>query len=194
MSLYEAFGIAAGVLTFAAYPVYINDILKHGARPNRATWWILSLSNALIFVSYYSVGARTTLWVALGYALGNLSIAILSIRYGDTTWDAFDIICLGAALGSALLWWLFDTPLYTLLINIAIDFLGLLPTIYKTYKKPSTESQSAWIMDAAASILALLAVREWSFDIAIYPVYLLLTNCLIAGFTLRKKRRLYKKA
>src|SRR4051812_29601118 len=106
MSLYDLFGITAGVLAFAAYPVYILDIFNKGARPNRATWWILSLSSLILAASYYASGARSTLWIALGYAVGNFTIAFFSLRYGYGKWNTLDRICLLAAIASALLWWL----------------------------------------------------------------------------------------
>ncbi len=190
MSFYELCGITAGVIAFAAYPVYIRDILKRGTRPNRATWWILTLSSTILVASYYASGARSTLWIALGYAVGNLTIAFFSLRYGDGTWNTLDRICLLAAVGSVFLWIFFDAPFYALVINIGIDFLGILPTVYKTYAKPSTESHTAWLMDAVASMFAVLAIEQWTMILALYPVYLLIANCSIAGLSLRTKRRM----
>lgn len=190
MSFHEWFGIAAGVLAFAAYPVYIRDILKRGTQPNRATWWILTLSSTILAASYYASGARSTIWIALAYVMGNLTIAFFSLRYGDGKLTIFDRVCLIVAIGSVFLWLASGSPLYALVINIFIDFLGLLPTIYKTYAKPSSESRRAWLMDAVASIFAVLAIEQWTIILALYPTYLLIANFFIAELSLRTKRRI----
>ena len=187
MEVHALFGIMAGVIALAAFPVYIHDVVRGKTRPNRATWLILTLSGFILAASYYASGARDTLWISLAYPLGFLAIAILSFKYGEKKWYRFDTVCLVLAVASAALWWFLQTPLVTLFINVGIDFLGILPTIYKTYRKPSTESRSAWILDVIASVFALLAVAQWTFSIAFYPVYLLITNCIIVILILRKK-------
>ena len=187
MNFHALFGIIAAVIAFTAYPVYIFSIVKGTTRPDRVTWWILSLSCFLLAASYYASGARDTVWIALAYAFGDVVIAIFSIWYGDGQWDFMDKICLVLAVVAAGLWWLLGSPLVAFLISMGIDFLGIVPTIYKTYNKPSTESATAWIMDSIASVFSVLAIEKLTFAVVIYPVYLLLTNCILAFLTLQRK-------
>lgn len=187
MDAQTVLGIAAALVALSAFPVYIVDVLHGHTRPNTATWFILTLSGTLIAASYYGSGARDTFWISLSYPLGYLVIAILSLRYGYSKWNGLDKVCLTLALLSTVGWLVFKSPQTTFIINVGIDFLGILPTIYKTYRKPSTESRSAWILDVIASVLAILAIDQWNFFVALYPLYLLATNGIIVIFIFRKK-------
>lgn len=186
MDVQSLFGIVAGIVAFATFPIYILSIVRGSTRPSRVTWWILGLSGSLLAASYYASGARDTTWIAIAYAIGYFSIAIFSLRYGYGTWTKMDTVLLTLALVSGGLWWFLDSPLIALYGTIVIDILGIAPTIYKTYREPQTESRTAWFLDFIAAVFALLAVEQWTFNIAVYPVYLLLTNCIILLLILRK--------
>src|SRR3989338_874742 len=93
-------GIVAGILSFVAYALYIFTTLIGKTKPNRATWWVLTLVGLMIATSYYAGGARDTIWVALSYVLGPAIIAVLSLKYGEGRWERLDQVCLtGAQIG-----------------------------------------------------------------------------------------------
>ncbi len=187
MTFQALLGIVSGILALGAYPIYIHGIFRGSVRPNRATWWILALASTILAASYFAEGARNTMWVALAYVLGNLAIAILSVKYGDGEWSALDKLCLFAALASAALWVVLDEPFIALMVNIGIDFIGIVPTIYKSYRKPHTESRPAWSIDVVAGVLALLAIETPTFSIIIYPAYLTLVNSIIAALIFKDR-------
>ena len=54
---------------------------------------------------------------------------------------------------------------------IVISFMGALPTIKKVYFEPESESASAWMISLLGNSLNLLAVENWIFAIAVYPLY-----------------------
>jgi hypothetical protein len=172
----EILGILAGILSFSAYVLYIVTTLFGKTRPNKATWWVLTLVGIMIATSYYASGARATIWVALSYVLGPLIIAILSLKYGAGKWEKLDKWCLSIALISALIWYVSNSPLLVLAINIFIDFIGLIPTIKKSYLDPKSEDRVAWTLESLSGVLNILAIEKWVFGIAFYPVYLLAIN------------------
>jgi hypothetical protein len=182
------FGQIAGIIALTACPIYVHDILRGAARPNRATWWIITLVGCLIAASYWESGGRATIWIALTYIFGPFVIAVLSVKYGDSQWQALDRLCCLGALISVGMWWITDSVLAALSISIVVDLLGLLPTFVKAYSKPLTESKVAWGIAALASFINILAVERWSFAIAAYPLYLLATNGLMIGIILCPRR------
>ena len=179
-------GIVSGALSLLAYVIYIFASVFGKTRPNRVTWWVLTLVGVLIASSYYAEGARNTFWIALSYTLGPLIIAIVSIWRGEGGSSKFDLFCLGVALASILVWILSGSALLTLLVNMLIDLFGLLPTIKKSFLKPEGENRGAWLLETVASFLAILAVEEWLFSIWIYPLYLVLLNGAITLLLYRK--------
>ncbi|MCX6785381.1 MAG: hypothetical protein NTZ18_00835 [Candidatus Komeilibacteria bacterium] len=176
---YHIIGLVAGLLSFSAYVLYIITTLKGKTKPNKATWWILTLIGLMIASSYYAEGARDTMWIALSYIAGPLIIAFLSLKYGEGSWETLDKICLAVALASAVVWYLSSSALLVLMINIFMDAVGLIPTIKKSYLRPENEDRFAWTIESVAGLLTLLAIEKWSFSIAVYPLYLVFINNLV---------------
>ncbi len=177
----EIAGFAAGVVSLISYIFYYRSIFRRQTIPNRVTWFLLTIVNILICTSYYALGARATLWIPLSYLVGCFGIFILSLKYGEKKWTRFDLICLSGAAISLLVWVLSANALLSLLLNILIDFFGILPTIRKVYLYPRTEAFFPWLLVCIASVLNMFAITEWRFAIWIYPAYLLIFNAIIAG-------------
>jgi hypothetical protein len=198
-------GILAGVLTAFAWILYNVHVSQKKTRPNRATWSILTLVGILILISYYDGGARETLWVPAVYVIGTFITALLSVfYYGEGGWTPFDKRCLAIAIGSVLVWFILRSyvphaSLAVLLINIGIDFVGLLPTIRKSWCRPRFEDPTAWIIEFLSSFINLFAVTTWaltidSFSIWVYPTYLATVNGIIALIlVLRGTKKLKKR-
>jgi len=173
-------GQMAGVLSFIAYIWYAVDTIRGRIRPNRATWWILTLVGVMIAASYYAEGARDTMWIAWSYVAGPFMLAVLSLKYGEGTWEGLDKLCFAGAVISAAIWsFSFSLARVVLLINILMDFLGLLPTIKKSYLRPKSEGKGPWTIETAAGAINLFAIGTWTFSIAFYPLYLLAINGII---------------
>ena len=176
----EFIGIIAGILSFSAYFIYISTTIFGKTKPNRATWWILTLIGAMIASSYYVAGARATIWVALSYVLGPLIIAILSIKYGEgERLERLDKWCLSVAIISLPIWYISKSAILVLCINIFLDFVGLLPTVKKSYLRPGGEDRIAWTIESFASLFNVFAIERWIFTIAFYPIYLFTINSII---------------
>ncbi|HAK55712.1 MAG TPA: hypothetical protein DCP38_09555 [Acidobacteria bacterium] len=184
-----AAGRLAGLLSLAAFVPYIVAILRGQTRPNRATWWIWTTNGLVLGASYYSSGAENTIWVPVSYVVGPMLTALLSLRYGEGGWSAFDRTCLAGAGTGLALWWWFNSPEVALVMALAVDFAGALPTIRKAYRAPETEDRTAWALFIAGNTVNLLAVEAWRFAIAVYAVYMFLASGTIALLVLKPRTR-----
>ena len=169
--MHETIGIIAGILAIGGYIPYIISILQGKTKPNKATWFIWTIVGGLLAFSYLAAGDIKAIWLPMGYFLGPLIAAILSIRYGYSTWSRLDTICILVAAISIIPWLLAKNAMFKLLINVLIDATGALPTIVKTYREPETEDFTAWSIFFIANILELFAITEWNLA-GIYPIYL----------------------
>ena len=97
-------------------------------------------------------------------------IAILSVWFGEGGWTLLDRFCLIVVGIDIVLWFLLKTPQAVLLVGILNSLLGTLPTIKKSYLRPQTESKLAWGMCFIGSIANIIAIDNWNFSIAMYPV------------------------
>lgn len=180
-------GIGAGVFSLLGFVPYIITILQRKTSPNRASWSIWASLGIVLAISNYSAGARETMWLLSTYAVCQITIAVLSLKYGEGGWNTFDRTCLFGAFISIILWQLFDSPLIAITISIAIDSLGALPTIKKSYLQPETEDLFSWIMFWIAGTLNICALTQWSVELAAQPIYLFAFNSIVVTLLLLPK-------
>jgi hypothetical protein len=181
-------GLLAGLVTLSAFVFYIRDCVRGRSRPNRATWLIWTTLALIITASYYSVGARDTVWASAGFTIGQASVAVASFRYGTKGWSGFDKLCLaGAACGLAL-WAFSGSAMLALVFAMAVDAVGALPTIRKLLHDPLSESRTGWLVFTAGNALNMLAIDSWTPEIALFPAYFLLLNGFILWLSLRKPK------
>lgn len=183
-------GWIAGALTFFGYVPYFVSTIRGKTKPNRVTWWVLVVVGSMLVGSYYSLGAEETIWVPIGYVIGPLIIAILSVWFGEGGWSKFDLICLGGAITAGLVWWLLNEPLFALIINLTMDWLGLMPTVRKSYHRPHTEQRLAWMCWFIGTFINLFAIDKWTIEIAFYPLYMAIGNGIIT-FLVFYRRKFY---
>lgn len=187
----EIAGIIAGALALAAFFPYVIAILKKKTLPSQTTWIIWAIQDILTLASYYVSGAKETLWVPIGFAVGATISATLSLKYGEKTWGRLDVACMIAAGASILIWPLTKSALAVLLINLFMGAVGAITTLKKAYHNPKSEDRLTWLLFVISSLFNLLAVKEWVFKIAVYPVAIALIDGSIAAvvFWPRKTKR-----
>lgn len=184
-------GKVAGIVSIASYIPYTLAILR-GKKPNRATWWIWAIVSIIAGIDYHDSGADSTMFLPLGYIVGSLTIATLTIWRGEGGWEPFDRKCLFGVGVSVVLRVIFNSPLIGLITILFIDFMGALPTIRKVYHEPRSEDRTAWVLFFVGNVINLFAVEKWTFAIAVYPIYMLITVGLIAGFIFFRRNDMAK--
>lgn len=182
-------GIIAGIIAFLAYIVYIISIFRGKTKPNRATWWIWAFMGLVVGLSYYFSGAVNTIWVPVVEFIGPLSIALLSLKYGEGGLDnKTDLVCLFGAIFSIILWIIFNNPVVALVTNLVVDSFAIVPTIKKSYLRPEGEDFWAWFGTGLADSLNMFAVEKFTFAILVYPIYMLVSDLIIIFILLLRKK------
>ncbi|MDD5068894.1 MAG: hypothetical protein PHS53_03290 [Candidatus Pacebacteria bacterium] len=189
LDIHPILGILAGVLSFCAFIPYTRSILRGESKPQRATWFIWTFVGFTLLASYYTSGATSTIWVPISYFFVQAFIAFLSIKYGVGGWTTLDKICIGGVIISVILWMTTGSPLIALLMGIVIDFLGLIPTVLKTYKNPKSEDRFAWSISFVASIINLFALQSFSISIVSYPAYMVFNTGLVFFLTFLHEKK-----
>ena len=186
-------GIIAGIIALLAYVVYVVSIFRGKSKPNRVTWLIWAFMGLVLALSYKFSGADNTVWVPYVEFLGPLTIAILSIKYGEGTLEnKTDLYCFLGAVLSIILWIIFDSPVIALVTNLAIDSFAIVPTIKKSYLRPEGEDFWAWFGTGMADTLNMFAVERFTFAILVYPIYMLVSDLIIIFILLLRKKNIIK--
>jgi len=179
------FGLLAGIIALLAFIPYIFTTLKGKTRPNKATWIIWAVLGIIIAASYYSAGARETVWVPIVYSVGMVITALVSLKYGQDGWTALDKGCLAGAGIGIIFWAMTSDPATAYYITTTVDAIGAIPTISKAWKNPGSEDKATWLMFLAANSLNLLAIGQWTPMVAFYPIYVFVLCIVMCTLILR---------
>lgn len=165
----------------------IRAILLGKAKPHRTTFFIFFLVNSIIFASLFAQQDRVAIYLAFFNAISLLIIFLLSLKYGMGGLAALDIVCLGLALAGIVLWKITNNPILGLYASLFTSAVCSIPTIKKIYFFPKTEVWEFWFIGFLSSLLNLLAIKNWTFNSIIFPLYLTIANLIIVLLIIRPR-------
>lgn len=169
--------IISSILTIVSVFPYLISVIKHKTRPRVVTWFTWGLLTGISCVASVVEGQWATA-IMLGFAAAeNLLIMALGWKYGEKQFEKLDIVCLVGVITGIVAWATLDSPAAAVLVMIATDFIGGLPTLTHAYKKPHEENWSTFAMLGAASFCTLLAIQVWQITSFAYPLFIFL-NCV----------------
>lgn len=165
--------------------IYIKSILRGKTKPHRTTRIVILVISLLTTASLIAQHDRVALWLSLVSTLQAIAISALTFKYGIGGSSKIDLLCLLLS-GIGILWWqTTNDPAYGLYFAISADFIGMVPTLTKTYRFPETENWAFYGIDAVASACNILALKNWELASFAYPLYLLVINALVAKLAVR---------
>lgn len=181
------FGLLGSIFTVLCFIPYIITTLKGKTKPNRATWWVWGINGSVLCLGNLAAGADYTVLPLFCAVVAQLYIATLSIKHGKGGWNRFDRRCLAASGISFILWKISNYDLLAIILSLLIDMLAALPTLKKSYYEADTEDLLTYILYSIGGLFTVLAIQNWSFEIAVTPVYVLCINTVIVLLLTRHK-------
>ncbi len=186
------FAIIAITIAIAVESRYIYTILTRRTIPNFTWWFIIALSMSFLFFSSLSSGAGHSVWLIGVLAFLHFIEAILALYYGVFRITRFERSLIALAFVSLGIWYVTENALYTILINTAIDSMGMISIAYKLFRFPETEDTIAWFVSALMYGIDMLAVTHWNIENALFITINFIECAIIAGLTFRHIHRLQK--
>ena len=181
------FGLLGSLFTVLCFIPYIVTTIKGKTKPNRATWWVWGLNGFVLCLGNLAAGADYTLLPLICAVTAQIIIAILSIQHGEGGWNRFDRRCLIASGISFILWRILNYDIIAIILPLLIDIVAALPTLRKSYHEPESEDLLTFMLYTIGAFFTVLAITEWSFNIAITPLYVLVINAIIVVLLTRHK-------
>lgn len=182
---FTALGITAGVLTLVAAVSYIRSTIRGETKPERGAFIIWGITGTIALFAYWADGAEDSLWLVVGDFIVAITMVLLALKFGYG-WHlrrhaaAFLVAGLGLAL-----WAITDQPFLALLCSAAIDAVGVVLVMLKSYEAPWTEEYGPWAMYVAAGTLSFVAVGKLDASLLFYPAYITIsTVCIIVAIFL----------
>lgn len=187
-SYHTLFGVLSALIALVSYIPYFRSILKGESKPSRATFGTWSFIGIVETASYAASGARATVWLPIVYAIGDISVFILSFKRGMGGKQPLDILCLLGAVAGIVCWAITKDPRLALYLSMSASACGFIPTLRKVYVLPQSENRTTWAMDIAAAACNLVAVAHLNSYLVLYPLYTLVFDSGVVGLMMMPRR------
>src|SRR3990172_7537958 len=179
------FGLA--VQTFGGIG-YLIDTLKGRVKPNKVGWLLWSVAPLIAFFAMIKQGVGPEAWATFIVGFMPLLVFFASFVNKKAYWEItkLDYICGGLSVLGLVLWMFTRVGNIAILFSIVADALASFLTIYKSYKKPETESHPVFTLGIINAAIGLLVIKDWNFQNYAFNLYILFDDILIAGLILTK--------
>ncbi len=185
-------GIASALIAVIYYYPYIGDILRKKTQPHAYTWLVWALTQGTAMIALWLGGGN---FAAISLAAGIVlvvTVFFLSLKYGTKNITKSDTVVLILALLAIIVWWQLKNPLLAVFMVSAIDGLGYIPTLRKSFEDPWSETPSFWVAMAISSVLALLANGEYNLLTMTYLATLAIANTTVSIVCIYRRKIISK--
>ncbi len=180
-------GGLATVIGFIGYYPYLKDTIQGRTKPHAFSWlvWTLLLGIGVGVQASHDAGPGA--WAIAFETLLCGLVFILAIFKGERNIVLIDWLSLIGAGVCMVLWLGASAPLTALILVMAIDVLGFVPTVRKAFKKPFEETASSYAIVGLSFALSLLAVASTDPTAWVYTAFLALVNVLFFAYLLVRR-------
>lgn len=185
----DIFLVIATIVTIGSVIPYVRDILKGSTKPNLVSWmtWTLltGIATSAEIDAHEYVAAIFTGAAVVGTALV-VVVGLYKRAYVRYGW--FDVVCQVGAIVGIVLWQIFNSPAIGVIASVAIDFIGVLPTIKHSYEEPYEETWQTYALAGVGGLFGLLALDAYNLVSASYALYIVLINVVLSIFIVQARK------
>jgi len=188
MEMNHILGLASSLVMLVGIYPYLRGIFKGAVHPHLFSWLIWGIVTAIGFTAQISDNAGPGAWITITNCLFCLTVAALSLKYGEKHITRSDWAAFVGALLAIPIWIATDDAFWAVILVTAIDGIAFWPTIRKSWDKPHEENVIPYICSVIAFGLALAAMHEITFITSFYPAVLVLLNAVFVVMVFIRKR------
>jgi len=168
---------------------YVKGILAGHTKPNLVSWILWLLGPFLGVFFQLKAGAGLSVLPVFLASFGPLIVVIFAIINRKAYWkiNAFDIVCGAFSVFALVLYVLTHNLAISIVFAILSDFFAFIPTYIKGWKFPETEAGFSSFCYVIANVFGLMVIKDWSFVIYSFGLYLVLANIAQVFILYRKK-------
>lgn len=170
MELKAIFSAIAVALTFVAFVPYIRAIRSGETRPHIFSWIIWASTTLIVSLAQWQAEGGVGAWPTAVSGFITAYIALLAwMHKADNSITKADWIFLIAAYSALPFWYVFNDPLWAVIILTSVDMLGFGPTLRKAWQKPYEENTLFFVLFIVRSIFAIIALEHFSVTTILFP-------------------------
>jgi hypothetical protein len=133
-------------------------------------------------------GAGVGAWMTAVLACICFVIFLLSFRFGTKDITRFDVVFLALALISLVLWLVADQPVLSVVLIVATDVFGMVPTVRKSWHEPYSETLVMYQITTFRHALSFFALEQINILTALYPVAWVAANGAFSAMLMYRRR------
>lgn len=184
-----ALGAIAVIVAFVSYVPYIKNIFSGKTKPHAFSWLVWGILNGIAFAGQMHDKGGAGAWSVGLTAVVMFFIFSVSLKRGEKDIRPFDWFCLMSALLSLIPWFLTNDPLISVILITAIDALGFLPTVRKSFKRPHQETLVTFLLSILKYSLVVIALQKYTLVTVLFPLSLVIMNALFVGMLVIRRRQ-----
>ena len=167
---------------------YFIDTIRGKSKPNRISWamWALAplVATAVALYSHADFWATSRTFMA-GFV--PLVVLLASFINSKSYWKLtfFDFICGACSVLALVIWLLVGSAQGAIMLAVAGDAFALIPTLFKAWKYPETETGVTYIAGFASALLIFPSIPKWNIENSAFQIYLFAANALLIIFIYR---------
>ena len=180
--------VVIALLGIATYTSAVYQMFYSNYSPSfftRGVWLLLGI-NSFVGV-FYGEGTKAAVILAATLLFGNALVFLVSYKKGSREFGLVERFSLVLLIVAMFIWIILDAPYITLIISLAAHFIGGIPTIWRTIKKPESEQAVHWYFFFTASILTIVASSNRALTAILFPVYFAIFDGIIIFLANRKR-------
>lgn len=177
------------IINFFCSVWYIKNIISGNTRPNLVSYFIWMLAPFVGFFLQLKAGAGFSSLGVFMAGFGPFLVIIFCLFKKNAFWKikSFDLLCGFFSVIAIVLYIITNDLATSIIFAILSDFLAYIPTFIKSWKYPETETSSIYWGGIINNTLVLLIIKNWTFAIFSFPIYLILVNLVEVYFISRRK-------
>ncbi len=185
--LHSALILLGPVFSIAAVWHYLIETIKGKTKPRVVSWFTWSLLTGIAASASWSDHQYPAAISLTAAALETFTVAAIGFRAGHKSFERLDIFCQIGALVGIGAWWLYDSPAIAVVATIFIDFVGTIPTLVHSWKRPAEEAWATYFLSVLSALATLLAAAKWQITAVAFPLYLFFIDALITAVIVWRK-------
>jgi hypothetical protein len=184
----EKFIYFGALLNLFGSLTYVKETIIGRTRPNRVSWFMWALAPLVAFAAEISKGVGLVALMTFMVGFGPLLVFIASFVNKKAVWKItqFDLLCGILSFLGLIFWLLTQEGNIAIVFAIVADTLAAIPTLFKSFKYPETESSIVFSVSAISALITLLTINNWTFAAFGFPLYIFVI-CTIFTLLIRFK-------
>jgi hypothetical protein len=185
----ELLAIIGAVIAALGTVPYLIDIIRGKTKPNIVTWLTWTMLTAISGAAALAAGEPKTAAFLFGNSLCTGAVVVLGLKYGTAKFSRFDIVCQVSAVLGLVFWLVFNSPTIGIVVPLAVDFIGGLPTIRHSWLKPAEETWQTFMVGVIAPMFTIASLTRFNIASLAFPLYLFIANTALVIIIITRRKQ-----